>query len=122
MHGAPSPEADDARDAEGCRLHCHPRGGDGQHPAPSSVKLSRAVGQRCPGRDCLGSCYVRVHGLRVLEMVWGGGGSGSPRCGCMHGDAWQYEVQLAEDPEGRVGLWQLHKEEQEGTTYSYCIL
>lgn len=27
-------------------------------------------------------------------------GSGGPWCGCMHGDAWQYEVQLAEEPRG----------------------
>lgn len=25
-------------------------------------------------------------------------------------------------PRGRFGLWQLHEEEQEGTTYGYCIL
>lgn len=41
------------------------------HPPASK---SWAVGQRCPGRDCLGSCNVQVHGLWVLETVWGGGG------------------------------------------------
>lgn len=104
MHGAPTPVADDARDAEGCRLHCHPRGGESQHPAPSTVILSRAVGQCCPDRDCLGSCYVRVYSLQVLEMAWGGGGSGGPQCGCMHGGAWQYEVQLAENPRAKLAF------------------
>lgn len=82
------------------------------------MKLS----QCCSGRDCFDSCYIHTHHLWVLEMAWGGGGSNGPWCGCMHGNAWQYEVQLAEGSMGQFGLWQLHKEEQEGTTYGYCIL
>lgn len=41
------------------------------HPPASS---SWTLGQRCPGRGCLGSCNVQVHGLWALETVWGGGG------------------------------------------------
>lgn len=97
---------------------CTATPGRGHSPAPCSVKLS----QCCSGRDCFDSCYIHTHHLWVLEMAWGGGGSNGPWCGCMHGNAWQYEVQLAEGSMGQFGLWQLHKEEQEGTTYGYCIL
>lgn len=76
--------------------------GRGQ-PAPCTLQHESELGC-CSGRVCLGSCYVRVHGLWVQEMVWGGRGSGGPQCGCMHGNAWQYKVQLAEDPGSRVAF------------------
>lgn len=80
-------------DTAGCwRPRCHPRQGTASILHPSREKKKTE-----PAPAGIPATYKPTT-CRCWRLVWGGGGSGSARCGCMHGDAWQDEVQLAEGP------------------------